>query len=170
MADVIEREAARVLLLNPRQELLLFAMSTSFARHPKPGAEWCWMTPGGGREPGESWEATAHRELWEETGLASVTLGPWVWEIEHRIVDDGVRRRHRDRFVIVRVDSDEISLANQYEYERSTYEQYRWWSLEAMQASPDLFFPIGLADFLAPLLNGSIPDQPVTLPSDLIDW
>ena len=35
-----------------------------------------WEIPGGHREPGESIEAAARRELWEETGAADFTLTP----------------------------------------------------------------------------------------------
>ena len=35
-----------------------------------PGPDWRWTSPSGAREPGESVEACARRELLEETGLA----------------------------------------------------------------------------------------------------
>ena len=51
-----------------------------------------WIVPGGGVEPGESWRATARRELLEETGLhVRVSSNhPYVLEIinesEHRVI------------------------------------------------------------------------------------
>ena len=63
------RPAARVLLLDAKDRLLLF-------RWKPPNV---WITPGGGLEVRETYEKAALRELWEETGLAGVALGPWVW-------------------------------------------------------------------------------------------
>ncbi len=40
----------------------------------EPDAEFAWQLPQGGIDPGEAPEAAARRELWEETGVRSVTL------------------------------------------------------------------------------------------------
>ena len=54
------RPVARVLLTGPDATLLLL-----HAEDPVGGKQW-WVTPGGGPEPGESFEDAARRELREE--------------------------------------------------------------------------------------------------------
>jgi len=61
-----EANRVRLLLLSPQRRLLMFKH-----RHLRPDGieEPSWVTIGGGREPGETIEQTARRELAEETGL-----------------------------------------------------------------------------------------------------
>lgn len=46
-----------------------------------------WTIPGGGREPGESFEEAAHRELAEETGIEASITG--LRKIQHKIAVPG---------------------------------------------------------------------------------
>src|SRR3712207_8303508 len=66
------RPVARVLLLGPGGRLLLLLAQDA------PGGHQWWVTPGGGLDPGESFEQAARRELLEETGIRA-EVGPWVW-------------------------------------------------------------------------------------------
>lgn len=58
----IPQVAVGVILFDPRQRVLLIQRG-------KPPAQGLWTIPGGKLEWGESLEAAAARELWEETGL-----------------------------------------------------------------------------------------------------
>jgi len=66
------RESVRAALVDPRGRILLLRYGDDYG-------EW-WVTPGGGREPGETDEQTLRRELDEEIGLRDFELGPLLWE------------------------------------------------------------------------------------------
>src|SRR6266852_4888781 len=71
------RNSCRVVLIDDTDRVLLlqFAINDDTS---------VWIPPGGGPEAGETLEASANRELWEETGLRLNRLGPLVW-VRHSV-------------------------------------------------------------------------------------
>ena len=74
---VVTRDAARVVLIDPRGRVLLQEIKADAS------TANIWITPGGGLAPGETHRAAALRELQEEVGHVPAQLGPCVWVREH---------------------------------------------------------------------------------------
>jgi len=147
-----------VLLLDSRDRILLMFFA------PGESGRGVWITPGGGLEPGESFEDGAIRELWEETGLRVLELGPCVWHREHRFRFGGRLIEQKERFFIVRVDTHDLGdHLNLDEKEREEITDVRWWSADEIDASDAGFAPRALAELLRPLLTREIPEVPLVI-------
>jgi 8-oxo-dGTP pyrophosphatase MutT (NUDIX family) len=155
----IQRLAARVILLDADNRVFLMFFA--------PGQEGAgvWITPGGGLEPGETFEEAALRELYEEVGLRDVELGPCVWHRSHTFEFNQRLIEQQERFYVVRVDAhDPGDHVNHDEWEREQITSQRWWTLEEILAAPSQYFaPSDLASLLAPVLLGTYPDEPLVL-------
>ncbi len=144
------RPVARVLLIGPEDRLLLFQ-----AQDPQDGRVF-WVTPGGGVEPGETFEQAARRELHEETGCRA-PLGPWVWTRRHIFAFNGRRLDQYERFFVARTDASHIEPVRPDDYVHG----HRWWSLPEIAASSEIFAPRRLAELVTDLLRGEYPRRPI---------
>ena len=153
------RPTARVLVFDAQDRLLLLRVEDPKARAPR-----FWITPGGGVEPGESFEAGAARELWEETGIVA-PLGPCVWSRRRLVTYDDQGYDFDERFFAVRIDSATISAENVTHWERKVLTGHRWWSLEELMATDEVLAPLPLAELVAPIVAGTHPPEPPLLHS-----
>ncbi|MFN3168741.1 MAG: NUDIX hydrolase [Phycisphaeraceae bacterium] len=155
-SGLIDRDAARVLLVDRDGRLLLFCCR-------EPGAERSfWITPGGGLEAGETHEQAALRELHEETGLSGVGLGPCVWTRTHTFPWLGRTYRQRERFFLLRIDGHEVDRVGHTEDERAVLIEHRWWSVADIASAVDeSFAPRRLGEYLAALIAGPLPEAPI---------
>jgi 8-oxo-dGTP pyrophosphatase MutT (NUDIX family) len=121
-----------------------------------------WLTPGGGREPGESAEETLYREVFEETGLRIDTHHGHIWQRRHSFSFDGDLYEQSEAFYLVRTDPFEpVAHHNPAEHEREWFEHFRWWSLEEIEGSGETFVPGALGRHLRELLTSGAPESPI---------
>ena len=141
-AQVRIRRAARILLLDPSDRVLLFRF-TPDDRPP------LWATPGGECDPGEDFESAARRELFEETGI-DAEPGPVVATRTSQFrTFTGEEVIADERYFIVRAEALEISFDNHTETERAVMQEYRWFALPEIDDWPETIFPENLCDLIA---------------------
>jgi 8-oxo-dGTP pyrophosphatase MutT (NUDIX family) len=153
--ETVARPAARVLLCDRDGRVLLFRARFD-------GREF-WITPGGGLNTGETYEAAALRELWEETGLvADAASLACVWTRSHVFEFRGRLLDQQERFYLLRVEEQPpITYANWEADERNDLVEHRWWTADEIEASTEVFAPRRLGSLLRTLLQDGPPPQPV---------
>jgi 8-oxo-dGTP pyrophosphatase MutT (NUDIX family) len=134
--------AVRLLVLDAQQRLLLFHIHDPAPLHVfYPEMTIYWGTPGGGLEPGESFEQAARRELWEETSRQIEAVGPCIGHYERVLhIDNQWLHRHKC-FYLINVPTAAVSLANMLGYEHAPHRAYRWWTRQELELSQELFVP-----------------------------
>jgi 8-oxo-dGTP pyrophosphatase MutT (NUDIX family) len=149
-----QRHVSRLVVLDPLSRILLFETKLPYTQ--------VWMTPGGGLKPGESHIDAARRELWEEVGVRDCEIGPCVWTVEFRFQHPSGLIHQRERYFVVRLDSDDVDDANRETLERSEILQHRWWSCGEVERARADFRPHELGRLLSPIVAGEYPPTPLS--------
>jgi 8-oxo-dGTP pyrophosphatase MutT (NUDIX family) len=143
--DLVPRRAARVLLFDADGRVLLLRGSDPA----QPGHRY-WFTVGGGLDVGESVLDAAVRELFEETGLrlAPAELAGPVWHETTRFPFDGQWYEQEQDFFVARVTSWEVDWSGLNDVERASVDAARWWTIEELEGTGELFYPPDLPHLL----------------------
>jgi 8-oxo-dGTP pyrophosphatase MutT (NUDIX family) len=113
-----ERETVRAAVIDGRGRILLLRYGDEYG-------DW-WVTPGGGREPGETDDQTLRRELEEEIGLVGFERGPLLWELRGWTLQEPGFGSFLSRVYLVRLDSFDPPHFTEAR-------EFRWFSPEELE-------------------------------------
>lgn len=138
------RKSSRLIIIDDRNRLLLFQYKDEHNGI-------FWATAGGKLKENESYREAATRELHEETGL-ELEIGNHIKDREEVFaIAHSKPAIWQEKYFLVRCPGGaEISPTGWTELEKCTIRNWRWWSLDEMNAEGhNSFKPEWLANILA---------------------
>lgn len=134
--------------------------------------QW-WEIPGGGVEGDEPTAVAAARELYEETGIDQVEMGPCVWIQHVRFDFAGFHFDQREWVHLARGDGGDYRPTGLETIEALAFEGARWWPLPELAAAAAhdgsdgagrlRVLPPWLPERLPAVLDAGVPAQPLDL-------
>ncbi|KAB0495615.1 NUDIX hydrolase [Pseudomonas vancouverensis] len=141
-----QRDSARLLVINPANQVLLFHF-----RHKGDALDGKnhWATPGGGLEPGETFEEAAVRELFEETGIQVEAVGSSIAERRFAmLLPSGETVLSVERYFVVRTEGEALSREGWTAHEVRVMAEHKWWSVAELRETRETVWPEKLVEML----------------------
>ena len=161
----LKRSAARVVLLDRSARIFMVNAEDPLDPFKPP---W-WEIPGGGIGRGEDSAAAAARELYEETGIVDVEMGPVIWTQRVQFTFGGYYFDSDERIHVAWCDGGEYQPRHLEALEEAAFLGARWWEVDELLVSEESVLPALLRDYLAPIAAGELPVEPIDISPVSID-
>lgn len=162
------RNVVRVLLLNDDQELLLMKINPQCWNLKRvdgtPQVEPYWITLGGKIEENEDVFQAVQREIFEETGMTDLDIGPIVWLEQYCLFFKDVLTHYKNAYVVAKTKQKTLSFENFTENEKQYVMDMRWFSFQEIQERTENIHPINpllFINYLPDILKENYPKIPL---------
>ena len=140
------RPSSRLLIVDPARRVLLFRFVHS--KGALAGQQY-WATPGGGLEEGETFEAAAIRELYEECSIPAHSIGAPLAQREFELqLPDGEWVTADERYYRVDVEDTVLTRDGWTALEAEVMAEHRWWAREELLQATETVYPVDIVDLL----------------------
>lgn len=155
---MINRKSIRALLFTPQADVLLMQIE-----NPSNNTLF-WITPGDGIENDENATTCLKRELLEETGRSDFIIGPHIWNRCHVFEWNNEQICQNEEYYFVQVEKFIPQMKNNpSETELMVYKRFKWWKVNEILCSEDLFAPRELGAYIQDIIVNGRPKQPITV-------
>ncbi len=138
------RNQARGFVLNDAGQVVLVKYEDTEPVNPaEPDILKYWVLPGGGIEPGESYEQTVAREVLEETGVEVTDVGRRIYVLEKELIYAGSLHRMHAEYYLARCTGQ--PAASNCDPDEGIVD-VRWWNIDQIRTSDEIFLPKGFLD------------------------
>ncbi len=136
-----QRLTSRTILLSDKNKILLIKTRLNNG--------FCWITPGGKIEEGETPFEAAQREPREETGITNAEfVTPHSWYYETTIDLHGIPTLFKEHIFLARTQQSQTTIAYLNEDEKEIIYEHKWWDMRMLVNSGEIFLPRQLTTFL----------------------
>ncbi|MDP4200703.1 MAG: NUDIX hydrolase [Bacteroidota bacterium] len=151
------RNQARGFVLNEAGHVLLVKYEDTEPVNPaEPEILHYWVLPGGGIEPGETYEQAVAREVLEETGVTVTEVGRRLYVLEKELIFAGSPHlMHAEYFFARCLGQPEAFNADPDE----GIVDVRWWSYEQIRAADEIFLPKGFLKLFDEAWSDNSPER-----------
>ncbi|HEV2378057.1 MAG TPA: NUDIX domain-containing protein [Streptosporangiaceae bacterium] len=150
MNDLPQRMAARIVLLDPDDRVLLLRYDNGT---PPNGSHW--TTPGGGLNAGEDFATGAVRELAEETGWRDIALVREIYWRTLTIDYGGAPMRQHEHWYLARTHPARRPVQGvEATHAADGIAAWRWWTLPELDTTAETIWPPELATLVRSALRG----------------
>lgn len=154
------RKSSRAILLNDKNEVFLIQETFSnLDQH-----NTLWVTPGGGTEDGESYEACLKRELYEELGYELDGMPKCIFgrELVFRTAE-GTEFLSKERYYLVKAETMQMNFDGLTQREKRDVKARKWWSAQELNASDEVFFADHLSERIRCAMRASEAELPLPI-------